>query len=395
MIYTLLNIFSSLGSLALTIYGACNTAKYGHIMWAASLGYFFAHPIVNEILINLYACIFGKLEKHNCLTKLRDHFPIVYSDAYNITAFGLEKLHPFDSCKYHRVYQGLRQMGIIDSSTKIHEPQIPSRKFLLEKMSALYLFKLNYSAYICKCLEVPLFFLPAWFLRLRVLNPMMRATQGSVDASCLAMKHGWAINLAGGYHHATCSGGGGFCIYPDITFIVHFSRKHHGIRKILIIDLDAHQGNGHERDMLQDHNVHIIDAYNPYIYPGDQQAELAIKTRISVTSYDDDTSYLNNLEVQIPEVYEQFRPELVIYNAGTDCMMNDPLGRLNITPEGIVQRDELMFQMAVERFKVPIVMILSGGYQMTNAPVIADSIQNLVKKFDLKRKFLNNLHKDQ
>ncbi len=90
-----------------------------------------------------------------------------------------------------------------------------------------------------------------------------------MDAACLALKHGWGINLSGGYHHATCSDGGGFCIYPDITFICHYLRKWHNVRRFLVIDLDAHQGNGHERDLGDDPEVHIVDAYNNYIYPGD------------------------------------------------------------------------------------------------------------------------------
>lgn len=65
---------------------------------------------------------------------------------------------------------------IIDENILIHEPSEPSREFLLEKMSTVYLFKLCYSIYICKCLELPLFFLPAWFLRLKVLDPMLKAT---------------------------------------------------------------------------------------------------------------------------------------------------------------------------------------------------------------------------
>ena len=135
---------------------------------------------------------------------------------------------------------------------------------------------------------------------------------------------------------------------------------------------------------MQDPNVHILDAFNPYIYPGDHEAERGIKTRIAVTSYDDDESYLEKLENVLPEIYETFKPNLVIYNAGTDCMVNDPLGRMNVTPLGIIQRDQLMFHYAYEVYKVPIVMLLSGGYQITNAPVIADSIENLISKFDLK-----------
>lgn len=136
-------------------------------------------------------------------------------------------------------------------------------------MHWFYLLCLNYSIYVCKCLEVPLFFLPGSILRWRVLEPMMKATQGSVDAACIALQKGWAINLSGGYHHACTNTGGGFCIYPDITFIVHYMRKWYSLRRILIIDLDAHQGNGYERDLFKDADVHIIDVYNPYIYPGD------------------------------------------------------------------------------------------------------------------------------
>lgn len=71
---------------------------------------------------------------------------------------------------------------------------------------------------------------------------------------------------------------------------------------------------------------------------------------------------------------------MIIYNAGTDCMEHDPLGGLNISPQGIIKRDELMFDFALRR-NTPIVMLMSGGYQLANAPVISDSIENLMKKF--------------
>ena len=148
--------------------------------------------------------------------------------------------------------------------------------------------KLQYSIPICSRLEVPLFFLPAFVLRFRVLNPMMRCTQGSVDAACMAIENKWAINLGGGYHHASRDNGGGFCIYPDITFIAHYIRKWYGLRRIMILDLDAHQGNGHERDALDDPNIFIIDAYNHFIYPGDTLAKAAISCDINVTHHDRD-----------------------------------------------------------------------------------------------------------
>ena len=117
-------------------------------------------------------------------------------------------------------------------------------------MSKWYLLKMCYSIPLSSYIEMPLFFLPNFLLRWRVLDPKLRATEGTILAAISALKLKWAINLAGGYHHATCETGGGFCIYPDITFAVHYLQTGKGIKNIMIIDLDAHQGNGHERDHL-------------------------------------------------------------------------------------------------------------------------------------------------
>jgi histone deacetylase 11 len=91
---------------------------------------------------------------------------------------------------------------------------------------------------------------------------MCLGSVGSVDSAYLAMEKGWAINLSGGFHHARKDGGEGFCVYPDITMITHYLRKVYNLKKIMIVDLDAHQGNGHERDHLDDKDTYILDAYN-------------------------------------------------------------------------------------------------------------------------------------
>lgn len=109
----------------------------------------------------------------------------------------------------------------------------------MDNLNCWYILKLNYSIFISKYIELPLCFIPSEFLRYRLLNPMMMATQGTIDASCIAIEKGWAINLAGGYHHAHLNCGGGFCIYPDITLAVKNLKKYHNdiINKIMIIDL--------------------------------------------------------------------------------------------------------------------------------------------------------------
>lgn len=99
---------------------------------------------------------------------------------------------------------------------------------------------------------------------------MLLATGGSILAACLAIKRGWAINLSGGFHHASWDKGGGFCIYPDISLTIHYLKTRLGIKKIMIIDLDAHQGNGYEKDFVIDEDVYIVDCYNHKIYPSDE-----------------------------------------------------------------------------------------------------------------------------
>ena len=80
--------------------------------------------------------------------------------------------------------------------------------------------------------------------------------------------------------------------------------------------------------------------------------------------------------------FDEFTPDVLYYNAGTDCMAGDPLGRMDLSPQGIITRDEIVFKECLNR-NIPIVMVLSGGYQKTNGPCIADSITNLNSKLNI------------
>jgi len=212
---------------------------------------------------------------------------------------------------------------------------------------------------------------------------MLYQTGGTIIAGPIALSSGWAINLGGGFHHACGYTASGFCPIADITLsIKHLQLKRSNL-KAMIVDLDAHQGNGHERDFINDSSVFILDMFNPDIFPGDSYAEQAISRKVEVfphTSHDQ--SYLGLLEQHLSESLELFHPDILYYNAGTDCMKGDPLGRLKLTPSGIIQRDQMVFQLAFES-GVPVVMVLSGGYQPTTASVIAESILNLIAHFDL------------
>uniref|UniRef100_A0A3B4A7A2 Histone deacetylase domain-containing protein n=1 Tax=Periophthalmus magnuspinnatus TaxID=409849 RepID=A0A3B4A7A2_9GOBI len=149
-----------------------------------------------------------------------------------------------------------------------------------------------------------------------------------------------------------------------------------GISTATIIDLDAHQGNGHERDFLDDQRVFIMDMYNRHIYPRDAYAKRAIKRRVELDWGTEDSEYLQKVELHCDGALNEVRPDVIVYNAGTDILDGDPLGGLSISPHGIVKRDELVFR-AARRRGIPILMVTSGGYQKKTARIIADSILNL------------------
>lgn len=212
---------------------------------------------------------------------------------------------------------------------------------------------------------------------------------GSILGVELAFKYGWCINLGGGFHHASATQGGGFCVYADITMAIQYIRiglKNESRRKcrVLIIDLDAHQGNGHERDardfFISDRdNLKILDGYNASIYPNDGYAKERIDYRMTLGYGCGDHFFIPHLNEWMDKAINQYKPQFILYNAGTDCLEHDPLGAMSITPQGIVERDEIVFTNARQN-NIPILMVLSGGYQLNNARVIANSIQNLKRK---------------
>ncbi|XP_001636500.2 histone deacetylase 11 [Nematostella vectensis] len=304
-------------------------------------------------------------------------WPIVYSSGYNIGFMGLERLHPFDSGKWGRVFNMLKEAKLIDDSTVV-EPREVSREDLLIVHTKKYLDSLKWSVVVAQICEVPpVAFLPNFIVQHKLLRPLRLQTGGTVLAAKLAMERGWAINIGGGFHHCSGTSGGGFCAYADISLAVMFLFNHFdSVKKVMIIDLDAHQGNGHEADFIKEERVYIMDAYNSHIYPGCMKVKSAIKRDVQLENFTTDSEYLPLIKWHVPEALDEFCPDAIIYNAGTDILEGDPLGSLSITPKGIIQRDQIVFQEARSR-SIPIMMVTSGGYQRRTARIIADSILNL------------------
>ncbi|KAI6077364.1 Histone deacetylase 11 isoform X1 [Aix galericulata] len=264
-------------------------------------------------------------------------WPIVYSPDYNITFMGLEKLHPFDAGKWGKVINFLKEEKLIGDDLIVQAREATDEDLLVVH-TRRYLNKLKWSFVVATITEIPpVLFLPNFLVQRKVLKPLRTQTGG--------------------------------------TIMFLFERVP-GVSKATIIDLDAHQGNGHERDFMDDQRVYIMDAYNRYIYPGDGFAKRAIKRKVELEWGTEDTEYLQKVHTHVEGALNELKPDIIVYNAGTDILDGDPLGGLAISPQGIVKRDEVVFKAARSR-RIPILMVTSGGYQKRTARIIADSILNL------------------
>ncbi|CAH0559963.1 unnamed protein product [Brassicogethes aeneus] len=309
-----------------------------------------------------------------------DQWPIVYTKKYNVYFLGLEKLHPFDAKKWGNIFKYLNEYGLVNKET-VTVPNEARKKDLLLVHTEKYLKSLKNSCRVaCIAEVVPLILVPNYFVQKAYLKPMRYQTGGSILAGKLAIDRGWSINLGGGFHHCSAAKGGGFCAYADITLTVkHLSLYFPQVKKIMIVDLDAHQGNGYERDFKLNDHVYIMDVYNKFVYPKDKVAKDSIRKKVELALFVEDDEYLIKVKKNIIEALDEFHPNLVIYNAGTDILKGDPLGGLSVSPEGIISRDEIVFSIVRNR-NIPIVMLTSGGYQKCTAKIIADSIINLYSK---------------
>lgn len=321
---------------------------------------------------------------------------IVYSSGYDISFFGIEKvLHHFDGTKYSKVFDYLKEKNLLefDHQTKktihyknVYTPSMVTDLELLEVHTQEYLDSLHHSKNVAKVTEIfELALVPNWLLQKKLLQPVKLATGGTILAAQLAMEHKTvAINLSGGYHHAKRDQGEGFCFFADIPLAIKSVRKKYGAdTKVLVIDFDAHQGNGVSTILKDDEYTAIIDIYGKDIYPkvhrtwGDHQAITGKNFYgLPIPQGTSDAEYVQLIEQHLPQILDDFKPDLVIYNAGTDILAGDPLGAQNVSKEGIIRRDELVIGNVRKR-NIPVVMVLSGGYTGESAIVIGRSIENI------------------
>ncbi|XP_004560663.1 uncharacterized protein SYNPCC7002_A1628 isoform X2 [Maylandia zebra] len=188
-------------------------------------------------------------------------------------------------------------------------------------------------------------------------------TGGTVLAAEVALQRGLACSTAGGTHHAFPSYGSGFCLLNDLAVAAKYTMNNSPNspstkRKVLIVDLDVHQGDGTAFIFKEEPSVFTFSVHCGKNFPlRKQQSDLDI----SVEDGLEDKDYLSTVEAHLPWLLETFRPDLVLYDAGVDPHWEDELGRLRLTDQGLYQRDLFVLKTVVKR-GVPIAAVIGGGY---------------------------------
>lgn len=232
---------------------------------------------------------------------------------------------------------------------------------------------------LARILEVPVLrWLPGWLTAWRVLRPMRWATGGTVLACRQALQHGLAINLGGGFHHAGPERGHGFCVYADIPLALLTLHSEGKLASALVIDTDAHQGDGTADAIRPWPWAHIVDFFEEDIFPWPKVAE---DIPVPLPPRTNGAAYLDVVREHLPQALDRYRPGLVVYNAGSDVLWSDPLARLLLRAEEMAERDLLVVTEVRER-GLPLAMVLSGGYGPASWEAHARSIEGLLARFD-------------
>jgi acetoin utilization deacetylase AcuC-like enzyme len=199
--------------------------------------------------------------------------------------------------------------------------------------------------------------------------------QGTIVCAFHALKHGVSMNIAGGTHHAFTNRGEGFCLLNDIGIAANELLNKKSVRKILVVDLDVHQGNGTAQIFQNEPRVFTFSMHGANNFPlhkENSDLDIALPDRT------DDSFYLKTLDANLNILLEKVEPDFIFYQSGVDILETDKLGRLSVTRQGCKQRDRLVLS-AAKINKIPVVATMGGGY----SPDFRDIIEAHANTFRL------------
>lgn len=197
-----------------------------------------------------------------------------------------------------------------------------------------------------------------------------------------ALKNKIAFSTSGGTHHAFQDSGEGFCILNDVCVASHVLLQENLVKRILIMDLDVHQGNGNAAIMANNPSVFVFSMHGEKNYPYHKPSS---DLDIALADNTGDDEYLALLSYHLPKVINEFCPDLIFYQAGVDVLAEDKLGRISLTMNGLYKRENYVLQTA-KCHKIPMAVVMGGGY----APDINMIVQGHCVVFRVAKEMFNS-----
>jgi acetoin utilization deacetylase AcuC-like enzyme len=283
---------------------------------------------------------------------------IAYSPIYR---YELPEGHRFPMVKYELIADQLLYEGAVSSAHFFHPERLDKNTALLTHTGDYWdkLTEVRLSAQEERAIGFP--------ITEKFIERGRHISQGTIQCALYALQSGCAMNIAGGTHHAFSDRGEGFCCLNDQAVAANYLLHNQLAQRILIIDLDVHQGNGTAAIFREEPRVFTFSMHGERNYPiRKEPSDLDIGLPDGIT----DAPYLQLLEAQLPRLIDTFQPDFVFYQSGVDILETDKLGRLAISRAGCKRRDQVVLQHCRQN-NIPVVVCMGGGY----SPRIADIVE--------------------
>ncbi|MEO0070166.1 MAG: histone deacetylase [candidate division WOR-3 bacterium] len=272
----------------------------------------------------------------------------VFSDRYHFNI----GVHVFPTEKYKLVKERLVSEGLARDGDFFEppEPSVDDVRLVHTREYVEDLLNLRWTSRTVRS-ELPL----TW----EIVQGYFLHTAGTILTCRFALENSVSMHIGGGFHHAFADHAEGFCYINDIAVAIKKLQTEGKIERAAVIDCDLHQGNGTARIFQEDPRVFTFSIHQEHLYPIKEKSSWDI----GLDEGTGDKEYNQHLQVAVPKILEEHKPQLVVYVAGADPYMNDQLGNLSLTKSGLALRDQIVLENCHKR-SVPVAVVLAGGYAL-------------------------------
>lgn len=260
--------------------------------------------------------------------------------------------HRFPMSKYEVLPEQLLHEGTI-TNNNLFSPGVMDEKWILKTHELNYWEKLKSLTLSPKEIRRTGFPLTS-----TLVDREATIMNGTLECVQFAITNGIAMNIAGGTHHAFTNKGEGFCLLNDIAISANYLLNEKLANKILVVDLDVHQGNGTAQIFHMEPRVFTFSMHGANNYPMVKESS---DLDIGLPDFTEDQFYLRILVNNLYNIMEQFEPDFIFFQSGVDVLATDKLGKLSLTRQGCKERDRIVLQLAKTN-KIPLVASMGGGY---------------------------------